>query len=455
MSMSLGVQSKEIQNQINQLFSTILLEQQKINSIKEPEPDKSHIVEMMLKEFEGVRGKGFFYNYLSSGEGHGPFTKLVDGSVKYDLINGIGVNLLGHSHPLTIKAHLEAATTDAVMCGNLLPYELAKQATESLMATVKSSKLKNFWFAGSGSFANDTALKIIWQKSAPKYKLLAFEKAFAGRSIATQNITFNEAYREGMPQSLEVTHVPHFDYNNPDGATDKTLMALNDAWDADPDGYCAIMLELVQGEAGFIYGTIDYYKAICEWAREKGIYIWFDEVQTFGRTHQLFAFQTFHLDEYADAVTIGKAFQTCGVLFSEELNPRPGLIAGTFNGSLVSLNMANKTIRYLTEGNFYGDKGRIKELEDSFILRLNRLKKDKKNKIGYVGGIGTMISFEIGDSSKEVTIKFLKRLFNNGIIAFMAGSNPTRVRFLLPLSILDEQIDEIFSIIDKTLKEIY
>jgi 4-aminobutyrate aminotransferase-like enzyme len=65
-----------------------------------------------------------------------------------------------------------------------------------------------------------------------------------------------------------------------------------------------------------------------------------------------------------------------------------------------------------------------------------------------------MISFEIGDSSWEITWKFLHKLFENGIIAFSAGQKPTRVRFLLPITLTDKHIDEIFDIIKMTLDQI-
>jgi 4-aminobutyrate aminotransferase-like enzyme len=454
LNVNYGVNSKKIDEQINALFSEILQEQQKISALRECDEDKKHLVEKFLSDFTSNRGRGFFYNYLSSGRGHGPFTELVDGSVKYDLISAIGVNLLGHSHPLYIKAHLESAASDVVMCGNLLPYQEACQLSEQIIGQVKESRLKHFWFSGSGSFANDLALKMIWQKKSPNYKILACEKAFAGRSVATQEVTHTAAYRDGMPTYLEVDHVPHFDYKNPEGAADKTIAALEERM-KENGPYAAITMELVQGEGGFIYGTKEYYHKVLSWAKSHDLFVWIDEIQTFGRTTELFSFQMFELDKFVDLVTVGKALQCCGILFTEELNPKPGLIAGTFNGSLVSLNAANKTVRYLREGNFYGPNGRIKELENKFLTNLQSLAlKSCKDKITYCGGIGTMISFEVGDSSKETTMKYIKQLFLNGVIAFMAGNNPTRVRFLLPLSLTDKHIDEIMNIIEKSATEV-
>ena len=66
-----------------------------------------------------------------------------------------------------------------------------------------------------------------------------------------------------------------------------------------------------------------------------------------------------------------------------------------------------------------------------------------------------MISFEVGNSDKDSTIMFVKKLYENGIISFVAGKDPARVRFLLPLSLTDEHINEIFSIVEKTTLDLF
>ena len=453
--MSLGVQSSAIQEYFDKLFSAILVEQQKINFCKPADDNKKQLLTDKLKDYEVLRGRGFFFPFMASGKGHGPFVELIDGSIKYDLINALGVNLLGHSHPLHIKANLEASTSDAMMCGNLLSYQEPYEMTKVLLEQVKGSRLEHFWISCSGSFANDTALKILWQKKAPNYRLIAFEKSFAGRTVAMQDVTYNASYREGMPKSIQVDHVPHFNYKDPENSLENTLAALDNLIAKNGNTYCAITIEIIQGEAGFIFGTKEYYEGIFKWAQEKNIYIWVDEVQSFARTEKMFAYQMFNLDQYVDLVTIGKVLQACGTFFTKELNPKPGLIAGTFNGSLAALNAGKATVRYLAEGNFYGKDGRIVEIEKKFKAKFKILTDNVgKNKLPYFGGIGTMLSFEVGDGNADLTSKFIKKLFENGIITFSAGKEPTRVRFLLPLTLLDEHIDEIFNILEKTILEI-
>jgi 4-aminobutyrate aminotransferase-like enzyme len=439
--MEAGVNSKEIQDQMNSLFSSILIEQQKINSVKGP-TDKN-VQKSLLEAFEKDRGNKFFYNYLSNGKGHGPFTELVDGSIKYDLNCSMGVNLLGHSHPLLIKAHLKAATYDSLMCGNLLPHGPVKTLTEELIKSVAGSNLSHFWFATSGSFANDNALKIVWQKTDPKYKIIAFDNAFAGRTIATQNITHNPDYSQGMPKYLEVEHIPFYPKD--------PIEHLEKIWAKDKDSLSAIMMELIQGEAGFNFANKEYYKSICKWGKEKGLYIIIDEVQTFARTRKLFAFQMFELEKYVDVVTVGKVLQSAGTFYTKELNPKPGLIAGTWNGPLVGISVGTDILRYLREGNFYGDDGRIARLEKTFLEGLSKI---GKGKLLNISGIGTMISFQIGDGSDELATKFLKNLFERGVICYKGGKKPTRIRFLIPLSLTEGHIKEIFSLIEETLKEI-
>ena len=114
--MTIGVQSTDISEHFNKLFTAILLEQQKFDKIKPADENKKELITHKLKEYESLKGRGFFYPFMASGRGHGPFVELIDGSIKFDLINAIGVNLLGHSHPIYIKANLEAATSDTMMC---------------------------------------------------------------------------------------------------------------------------------------------------------------------------------------------------------------------------------------------------------------------------------------------------------------------------------------------------
>lgn len=452
--MSLGIHNPKIDDQINHLFSEILIAQQEFDHLKPSDPEKSELVTQKLAEYESIRGRGFFFPLLGTGKGHGPFTELVDGSIKYDLIGSMGVNLLGHSHPLLIKSALEAATMDTNMVGNLHLYEDSIELSKLLVDSVPNSKLKHFWFAGSGSFANDNALKMIWQKSNGKTRLLALEKCFAGRSIATQDITHNTDYKKGMPTLLNVDYFKIDNSDNLKEQIDNTINNLNSAYDKHPNEFCCLTLELVQGEGGFNHYHPEVYESIFKWAKDKKLFIWIDEIQSFGRTGELFAFQKFKLSEFPDIVTVGKALQVCGTLFSNELNPDPGLVAGTFQGSMTSIKAGYKVLNYLTKGNFFGKNGRIAQIRNLFEERIDSLSNGKlKGFLMEHSGVGLMFAFKIKDGNKEDTAKFIKLLFNNGIICFSCGRDPYKIRFLLPLCLNREHVDEIFKIIESTSED--
>ena len=119
--------SKEVQN--NELISKNLQEiidelqkiQSKITEVKAPTEEGVKHQETLLKQIDDGRGRPLFYPYVGSGVGRGPYVELEDGSIKLDLINGIGVNILGHSHPRLAEAMMKAGMSDLVMQGNLQP----------------------------------------------------------------------------------------------------------------------------------------------------------------------------------------------------------------------------------------------------------------------------------------------------------------------------------------------
>ena len=149
--MKFGVSSEQIEENLNQLFSAIFLEQRKIDQIRPAQEDKKELMHKLIQEYAELKGTALIYDYMASGRGHGPFTELLDGSVKMNLIGSMGVNLLGHSHPLYIKAHLEAATSDTFTCGNLLSYPDALEFSRNIIRAVSGSRLKHFWYSCSGS----------------------------------------------------------------------------------------------------------------------------------------------------------------------------------------------------------------------------------------------------------------------------------------------------------------
>ncbi len=408
----------------------------------------------ILKGLEKMKGREQYFTYLSNGIGSGPYIELLDGSRKLDLITGIGINFFGHSHPALIDELIDGVTSD-VMQGNLQPgFE-----SEAIIRTVLShvgpkSRLKHGWLLGSGTMSNETALKIIRQKKFPATRIFAFADAFAGRSTAMQEISDNPKYREGQPTYGEVTHLPFYDPKlTIDASAALTVKRIEEEVLRQPGKYAGLMIEIVQGEGGIRFAPREWYVKVFEAAKKAGLALWADEVQTFGRLESLFAYNHFDLAEYFDVVTIGKMLHACMALYTDEMNPRAGLVAGTFTGSAAALRTGRRVVEMLTSEGFYGPEGKIAKLSKHFQTGLEKLKNGScKGRIGEIRVIGGMVGFGVFSQSLDDTKKVLMKLFSDGVVAFYAGHDPYIVRCLPPFGTMTTaEIDTALGIIEKSL----
>lgn len=408
-----------------------------------------------LKRFSEDRGRDLYFPYLASGAGSGPFVELADGSVKYDMIAGIGVHFFGHSHPELMSAVIDGITSD-VMHGNLQPGIEGAELSRAILARVgKESRLKHCWLTTCGTMANENALKIIRQKKFPATRIFAFEDCFAGRSSAMAEITDNPSYRDGLPVYGEVSYIPMF---KRELSVEQNVRAALERIDYQmsrfPGKYAALMLELVQGEGGFNFGPREYYAALFEACHARGLAVWVDEIQTFGRTGELFAYQTFGLEKHVDVVTVAKLLQASLLLYASEYNPRPGLVAGTFTGSASSLVSAKRILELLDETKMFGKEGKIARLSSRFANELDVLKNGRcKGKIGEVRILGGMVGFVPFDGSMKAVKETLMALFDRGVVAFYCGHGPHLIRMLPPLGAMEERhVKEVCLLIGDTLE---
>ncbi len=433
------------------LLDAVEEHQNGISTIKEADPDLQDAYKEMLESYGQQRGGKLWFPYLGSGIGNGCLVELADGSVKYDMICGIGPHYWGHSHRDITESAIEAALSDLILQGNL------QQNADSVSLTkllIKASGMDHCFISTSGAMACENALKIIFQKQYPASRILAFEKCFMGRSLALAQLTDKAAYRDGLPQTLDVDYIPFFDYKAPQESTEKAVSALTSHLHRHPGQYAAMCFELVQGEGGFYPGTRDFFVAIMDILKENGIRILIDEVQTFGRTYKLFAFQHFALESYVDVVAIGKLSQVCATLFHADLKPRPGLLSQTFTSTTAAIRAGKTIIENLLSGTFFGPDGKIAQVHHDFKTHLLQLEQKYPDLIEGPHGIGTMLAFTVFRGDKGKTLDFIHRLYDNGVIAFVAGTDPMRVRFLVPIGVITKgDIDSICKIIGKTLQE--
>ncbi len=400
-----------------------------------------------------LRGRPLYHNYVGTGAGSGPFVELIDGSIKLDLINGIGIHILGHSHRRVMEAAVRGALSDVIMQGNIQPNNEYWKLSEKLVQLAgRKSRMKHVWFSTCGTMANENALKLARQKNSPAKMIFAMKNAFAGRSTMMAEVTDNPAYKQGLPEYNEVLRIPNHDKRDIH-SSENALRTMKEYYAKHEKNVATFVFEPMLGEGGFQPVPREFYVPMLDFCKEHNIAVWADEVQTFARTGEFFAFETMDIGQYVDIVTIAKTVQLGATFYTENYNPKPGLIAGTFSGGSSALAAGLEILNILEEG-FLGPNGRILEIHKRFIDGINVLNSTTcKDLLSDAGGMGLMIAFTPFEGKKEKTEAFIKKLFNNGLIAFSCGKDPVRIRFLVPAIISDQEIDLALSILEKTTLE--
>lgn len=431
--------------------------QANLTGVKPANPELKETYDNLLKKMADYRGGALFYNYLGTGIGNGPLVELADGSVKYDFITGIGVHYMGHSHAGVIEAQINGAISNTVMNGHLQQNVDTTKLLEILSkeACKHGAEIKNVFLSTSGAMANENAFKIIFQKRSPASRFFAFEKCFAGRTLGMAWVTDKAAYRQGLPKTIDVDYIPFYDANDHKGSIDRAVYAMKKMITRFPGHHAGFIMELIQGENGSWVGNTEYFEALIQVCKDNNISVMIDEVQTFARTTELFAFQHFKLDKLVDVVSVGKNSQVCATLFKDDHKPKPGLMSQTFTGSASQIAAAYYVISETVKGGYLGENGKIQKLHAHFKSHLEKLAKKHPQKVSGPYGTGAMVAMTVFGGDEPKSKAFTIKLFENGVLSFMASGHPTtRVRFLMPVMAVNEKhIDEVCAIIDKTLGE--
>jgi 4-aminobutyrate aminotransferase-like enzyme len=404
----------------------------------------------LVEEVGALRGRPLQLPIVTSGLGRGARVTLADGRSLLDFVGGIGVLGFGHADPDLVATALVAAASDAVFQGHLAPGPETLRLSRALLRHA-GPRLEHAWLSVSGAMANENALKIVFQKRAPADRIVVFERGFAGRTLATAELTDKPEFREGLPLRGFALHVPFWDAHDP-RSTARAVEALEAHLRRHPDRVAAMLFELVQGEGGIRTAPREFFAPLMERCRAAGVSVWVDEVQTFGRTGELFAFQTLGLGEWVDVVTVGKMIQGSAVLFAADHAPRPGLVAGTFAGASVGMAVGARIVERLEAEGFLGPGGRIAALGARVAERLDALADRLPRAVGARSGLGAMHGFTPFDGSPRAADRVVKLSFEEGLLLHGAGARPSRIRLLLPVNTTEEELDAGFAILEKALR---
>ncbi|HRP63194.1 MAG TPA: aminotransferase class III-fold pyridoxal phosphate-dependent enzyme [Phycisphaerales bacterium] len=459
-----------VEESIQRIVSALREAQRSITGARPPRAELKETYKSYLDRVAAAKGKPALFPYVGSGVGNGPLVELADGSVKWDLINGIGVHMFGHSEPDLVATALRAACGDTVMQGNLqFNHDSTEFAELLLKEAARSSRIKHAFISNSGAMANESALKVCFQRNAPASRVIAFENCFMGRSTTLAQIGDSAAGRVGVPLNVLVDYMPFYDSKLGQASIEAAKYRLRQYIDRYPGQHACFIVEPVQGEGGFNIAPREFLIPLLQMAREAGIGIWFDEVQSFGRTETMFHFEQLGLGEYVDVVTLGKMSQACACLFTEEYAPKPGLLSGTFVASTVALNVGRRILERLRDGGYYGANGKIAKLQQAYRTHASALIEKHPEwfppvphyaggsypKSDLVTGVGGMMRLTPFGGDKAKVNRLMHVLFEEGVISFYCGHGPFHLRFLAPIGVMQpEHFNEVFEIVERAMARV-
>ncbi len=385
----------------------------------------------------------------------------VEGRRYIDFAGGIAVVNTGHRHPKVIEAVKAQLDRFTHTCHQVVPYENYVHLAERLNAMLPGSFEKKTIFATTGAEAVENAVKIA-RHATGRPAVIAFAGGFHGRTFMGMALTGKvQPYKAGfgaMPG--DVFHAP-FPVELHGVSVGDSLAALDRLFKADvePSRVAAIIVEPVQGEGGFYEAPRDFISGLRRICDEHGILLIADEVQTgFARTGKMFAMQ--HHDVAPDITTMAKSlaggFPLSAVTGRAELmdSPNPGGLGGTYAGNPLGIAAAHAVLDVIEEeklvdrANLLG--GRLKQ-------RLESLRADVPEIVD-IRGPGFMNAIEFNDPRKNlpsadfanaVRLKALEK----GLILLTCGVYGNVIRFLSPITIQDNVMNEALDILEASIRE--
>lgn len=387
----------------------------------------------------------------------------IDGNQLIDLGSGIGVTTIGHTNAGVVEAVAAQVQNLTHTLFTATPYESYVEVCELLNKHTPGNFKKKSVLFNSGAEAVENAVKIA-RKATRKNGIVVFDHAYHGRTNLTFSMNFKNApYGNGFgPTAASIQHVPmSYPYRDPQGMTGEEAARRAISYMEKRVGVedlAAIFIEPIQGEGGFIVPAPGFLATISKWARENGVLMVADEVQSgVARTGKWFASEWeegFEPDMFTIAKGIAGGMPISAVTGRAEVMDasHPGGLGGTFGGNPVSAAAALAVLKQIEDGGVLERANAIGEL---LTRRLNELKA-KYPVIGDVRGRGAMIAIELVEPgtlnpSKAAVDVLAKHMHSNGIFVLTAGTHYNVIRFLPPLAISDELLEDALSVLEQGL----
>lgn len=358
--------------------------------------------------------------------GEGCWLIATNGERYLDFTSGVAVNALGHAHPALVKALQEQAAKLWHM-SNLFQ----SPDGEKLAARLCNESFADFvFFCNSGAEALEGVIKLVrhhhFSKGHPeRYRIITFEGAFHGRTLATLAATGSAKYLEGFGPPMDgFDQIPHGD-----------IEAVKKAIGPQTAG---ILIEPIQGEGGVRSATPSFLKALRQLCDEKGLLLAFDEVQTgMGRTGDLFAHRRTGVtpDVMSLAKALGGGFPIGAVLATADAasGMGPGSHGSTFGGNPLAISAANAVLDVMLKPGFFDH---VQKMSLLLKQKLASVIDRHPDVVSEVRGEGLLIGIKAVVPSGDL----VAALRDQKLLTVGAGDNV--VRFLPPLIVSEAEIED-------------
>jgi len=389
-----------------------------------------------------------------------------------DFSSGIGVVNTGHCHPRVVKAVREQAGRALHLQANVGFVHEPMLRLIAALREIVPPKLDTFFFSNSGAEAVEAAVKLARQATR-RTNVIAFQRAFHGRTVGTMSLTSSKTiYRAGyQPLMPGVFFAPYaYCYRCPkmEANPEKYSANCNCDWPLEqvrfllksqtsPEETAAILVEPVLGEGGYVAPPASFLRGLRDICDEYGILLIMDEVQSgFGRTGRFFALE--HYDVTPDILIMAKGLASglplSGIAARRELMERwePGSHGGTYGGNVIACAAAEATIRVLQDEGLVENAARLGK---KLLARLRALQ-ERYPGLGDVRGLGLMVGVEFvvpgGRTPDKDRAKAVQQVCReSGLLLLTCGTEGNVIRWIPPLIIGEKELEQALDIFEGAL----
>ena len=387
------------------------------------------------------------------------------GNKYLDFTCGIGVTNTGHCHPRVVEAIQKQAGLLIHGQANIVIHKPMLELVEELK-TIVNPTIDGFFFTNSGAEAVEGAIKLA-RHATGRSNIIVFQGSFHGRTVGTMSLTTSKTvYRAGYQPLMAGVFVAPYPYSYRFGWNDEqTLQWCLDELEflflsqTAPNETAAILIEPILGEGGYIVPPANFLPRLREICDEYGIMLIVDEIQSgFGRAGKWFAQE--HFNTTPDIMTVAKGIASglplSGVFSRLDIMKKwqTGTHGGTYGGNAVACAAGVASIRAMREEKMI-DNSRIRG--EQLINHLRRVQLDFPI-IGDVRGLGLMIGIEFRTPDrkpdKATTKAVITECFNRKLMLLTCGTYDNVIRWIPPLVVTENEIDQAVSIFIDSLKSV-